>query len=141
MVGACQSVHKRKKQDTLGNLKNFKVRLSNLIWENFESKLHVEAGMSYIVYRMAAPTLHNPNVSFGPRESILLEGDGRGYPFSRKLLEEGMWMHVAYKAAFVKILVQMNRNIFFVVEQPTSSWAFKCPFMLDVKDAAGMFMV
>ena len=34
-VGACQSIHRRTRSCPLGDTRNLKVRLSNLIWDNF----------------------------------------------------------------------------------------------------------
>ena len=44
------------------------------------------------------------------------------------------------EACVIKILLELPRRVFIMVEQPAQSWAFKQPYMKDLKMIGGMFL-
>lgn len=44
------------------------------------------------------------------------------------------------KAAIVRLLLRSKRGLFFVIEQPAQSWAFKLPWMIGVKALGSMWL-
>ncbi|CAK8996437.1 unnamed protein product [Durusdinium trenchii] len=77
----------------------------------------------------------NACVSLHRRASWRLRGDESVW---KVRLANRIWKNFAQ---LIKILVESDRGIHFLVEQPAQSWAFKQDWMKDAAQAAGMFVV
>ena len=43
--------------------------------------------------------------------------------------------------ACLKVVMRLNRQIHFILEQPAQSWGFKLPIVTEIKKAANMTLV
>ena len=117
MVNACVSVHKRAADNLRGDESNFKVRLSNRIWENFAPLLSARF-FFFLCFWMCLDSFQWSNLGT------------LGIPARH-------WLAHA-EATLCKVLVRVNRRVHFIIEQPAQSWAFKQTYMKDLVSSAAM---
>ena len=162
-IGASSSVHQRSMFRPRGNSLNFKVRLSNRIWDNFAPWLHRKRLRVWSGLKMFA--LFSQYSHSGDVDSIWMHLDMFGLQLDIEIQWNALYIYISKscealgystdmhrpnwqarkpiqlsKAIAIRILMVAGRGLFYVIEQPAQSWAFKQAYMRDIRDLGGLFL-